>query len=188
MMGYSISVSFTNKEEKENLLSFLTKEERLVRKILGYKISINEPINENGQIVDEKHLSYKPDKKNLLGFNSKIISTSLWAFCAWLAVKSEKRDKENNPFIYYDNIKFPISFDESNVKNIVVDENGIILTKIIQRDMEDSLNVTKSFFQQTHANEELELEAYMEAMSILNDKWNEFKAVEKKNNKKRVLK
>lgn len=122
-MGYSISVSFSKKENQEKIKTFLQQNQELLEKL--YKTDSRIPYF-TLDIYDETNLVYAPKKRNLLGFYGSGIPHYAWAICAWMAVQSNPK----KPFLYYDDEPLEIIYEnqqEKNEKRTIVNQNGIMV-------------------------------------------------------------
>lgn len=164
-MGYSISVQFKNAEEKELMKNFLLANKDILDKLKNNKPY--EPPHENNP-YDGENLGYAPTKKHLLGFYGSGIPSYLWDICSWMAVKSQIRDKKNNPYLYYDSEKEIITFDINNTKNILVDSNGV---RVERQHLDLSLPVKamELFF-----GSKKEQKNKLKLLNELNDNWTKY--------------
>jgi hypothetical protein len=122
-MGYSISVSFSKKENKEQIKTFLLQQEELLTEL--QKTDSRIPYF-SLDISDEKSLAYAPKKRNLLGFHGSGIPHYAWAICAWMAVQSNPK----KPFLYYDDEPLEIIYEheqKENEKRTIVNHDGIMV-------------------------------------------------------------
>jgi hypothetical protein len=121
-MGYSMTVPFKSAEEKDRMKTFLLANKEILDNLKNN--TPYEPPHENTPYVGE-NLGNPTKKNNFLVIYGSAIPTYLWYVGAWMAVKSEVRDRNNLPYIYYDSEKEIITFDTSDKKNTLVDSEGI---------------------------------------------------------------
>jgi hypothetical protein len=160
-MGYSMTVPFKSAEEKERMKTFLIANMDILNKLKDSK-QYNPP-HENTP-YDGEDLSYTPNKKNLLGFHGSGIPSYIWSICAWMAVKSDVRDKNNNLYLYYDNEKEIVTFDVNNKKDVLVNSDGIKIER--ERDLSIPLKAIEMFL-----GTKKEQKKQFELLNELNNKW-----------------
>jgi hypothetical protein len=163
-MGYSMTVPFKSAEEKERMKTFLLANKEILDNLKNNKPY--EPPHENTP-YDGENLGYAPDKKNLLGFYGSGIPSYIWDVCAWMAVKSEVRDRNNLPYIYYDSEKEIITFDTSDKKNTLVDSEGIRIRQ------EPDISIPKKVIEMLMGTKK-EQQNSTKLLNQLNNNWNEY--------------
>jgi hypothetical protein len=124
IMGYSVSVKFSNKNELEEMRTFLLKNSDILEQLKSTDIH-----QVDLEPIYGEDLGYAPKKKHLLGFHGIGIPRYVWDLCAWMSVKSSYRDPKRGMFFYYDKEKMLVTFDLDNHQNTVVDHDGIRVEK-----------------------------------------------------------
>jgi hypothetical protein len=101
-MGYSLSVRFSSKAERDHMLAFLEKQDwRALHKC--------EPQATGSHPTTGDNLGYPPkgDLDRVLGFNGSMVGRHVWDVGAWWAVKSKHRNG-GNPSVYWDDERMDI--------------------------------------------------------------------------------
>jgi hypothetical protein len=84
-----------------------------------------------------------------------------------MAVKSEVRDRNNLPYIYYDSEKEIITFDTSDKKNTLVDSEGIRIRQ------EPDISIPKKVIEMLMGTKK-EQQNSTKLLNQLNNNWNEY--------------
>ena len=156
-MGYDVTVKFKSEEEKNTMKQFLDENQDILRCLSQTDMGMPHSM----EVYHGEDLGYAPKVKHLLGFHGTGIPQHMWDLCAWMAVKSSYRARDGEIFFYYDSEKMKVTFDTTNKKNTVVDENGIRIY-----DMGKSKNPLVRLFN-LGPDEKKQHELFVE----LNDKW-----------------
>lgn len=130
MMGYSLSVVLKNKNERDEMLSFLYRDD--ISSIISK--ALQNIKHETISPVEGAGLGYSPPLKSLdsvLGFNGRDISSPMWLVAGWVACKAGVRYR-GNPYLYYDRQRIPIFFNQShhidqNPGSLQADSHGVLL-------------------------------------------------------------
>lgn len=170
-MGYSVSVRFKNENEKQKMKLFLENNNNLIEQLR----ETEKYISHTNTPLEGEELGYAPKIKNLLGFYGSGIPRYIWNLCAWMAVKSSYRNKENDIFFYYDSDKMKVTFDINNRQNTVVSEEGIRV--ILPKDE----SLPKKFIKALLALEP-DYKKQDEIMEKLNENWKSYNLENKLNN------
>ncbi len=128
-MGYSLSVVLKNKNERDEMLGFLCRDD--ISSIISR--SLENAKQEAIIPVEGKRLGYSPSLKSLdsvMGFNGRGITDPMWLVAGWVACKAGVR-YEGNPYLYYDRQLIPIIFNQTHHGNqspgsLQADSNGVI--------------------------------------------------------------
>lgn len=122
-MGYSISVYFHKKEEKEQMKNFLMQNQSLLDELKTTDLRVS---YFSIDVLEKNKVVYGPKKRNLLGFHGSGIPHYAWAICAWMAVQNNPK----KPFLYYDDEPLEIVYEHEQKENetrTIVNEKGIMV-------------------------------------------------------------
>lgn len=119
---HSLSIEFKSKEDLQKARILFDDYEHSIQAIARQDIS-----NFKMRPVTSRGLQYKPHSGLLLGFNAPIIPWTIWAVSAWVAVNLGRRDEEGF-YLYLNNERYPITFDEF-APGFLVDIEGVAVIR-----------------------------------------------------------
>lgn len=137
-MGYSLAVKYKNAEELERMNDFYMSNLDIVK-----ELSDAEGRNDSEEysfLHANERLSYSPNLKNLLGYDGG--SGRAYYFellIAWMAVKSNYKDKTKEPFFYYDHEK--VKIHDTKIFYFAVNEKGIPTAELFTQLRKDNKRV-----------------------------------------------
>lgn len=122
-MGYSLSVKFNTKEDKDLMKLFWENNEPLFKELSKTQKYGNDQI----YLGEGEEISYAPRVKNILGFNVHTTTFNMWSLVSWMAFNFNVQDKKQRYFVYYDTERHYLTQESNNKKDLLVDEKGILV-------------------------------------------------------------
>lgn len=126
-MGYDMSVRFENPNAVTKMLSFLS---TIQKELVELQNTENTRFKFEFSTGNEIG-AYAPRKKreNLISIHGIGIPYYAWSLCAWMAHKSEYRNTNGRPVLYYDDERLVIYTRNSDEKELRADEDGVLIHK-----------------------------------------------------------
>lgn len=119
---HSLSIEFKSKEDLQKARILFDDYEHSIQALARQESS-----SFRMRPVTSRGLQYKPHSGLLLGFNAPIIPWTIWAVSAWVAVNLGRRDEEGF-YLYLNNERYPITFDEF-APGFLVDKEGVAVIR-----------------------------------------------------------